>query len=106
MYVDSLECHASIMRTPCHQDDDVEMETTSVVPVQTLLTGFNPDDNGKLVKVFTQEINYFNVREVMTDDIDYENFDVSNCFPDDRSRIHLDMFLKTEGKCCSSQTAV
>ena len=75
------------------------METSSIIPVQTLLTGYEEDKEiGKLFKTFTQELNYFNVREILIDDTSSEVFDVSNCFPDDEQRNHLDVFLKTEGK--------
>lgn len=74
------------------------MESSSILPVQTLLTGYEEDEAGKLVKKFTQEINYFNVRELFVDDIRTEVLDVSNCFPDDKDRNHFDIFLRTEGK--------
>ena len=77
------------------QENDIEMETPSLVPVQTLLNGYIKDDDGKMEKLFSQEINYFNFRELFTDDIYYDTFDVSNCFPRDEERVHLDLFLKT-----------
>lgn len=80
------------------QKNDVDLETSSIIPVQTLLTGYGENDDRLLVKQFTQEINYFNIREIMTDDISSEVFDVSNCFPDDKSRTLFDVFLRTEGK--------
>lgn len=82
----------------CAQEVDVDMESSSILPIQTLLTGYKENEDGKLVKTFTQEINYFNVREVFVDDIRTEVLDVSNCFPDDEDRKHFDIFLKTEGK--------
>jgi hypothetical protein len=55
------------------------------------------NDNELLVKSFTQEINYFEFREILTDDIHSEVFDVSNCFPADKDRNHFDLFLKSDG---------
>ena len=49
-----------------------------------------------MVKKFSQEINFFNFRELSTNDIYYDTFDVSNCFPRDEERVHLDLFLKTD----------